>query len=275
MKLIVAVSGGVDSVVLLDMLVKQAGHQLTVAHFDHGMRQGSAADARFVAALAASHGVEFVMRREELGEASEDEARQRRYGFLFEAATDRGAKLVTAHHLDDLVETIAINVTRGTRWRGLAVFGDKRIWRPLAGRTKSELENYAIKNRLEWVEDETNRYDIYQRNRLRKRLATLSDKSRGELYNLWLRQGALRHEIEREKQRSDFPIFSRYFMTMIDEITRRELLYDAVLRGTSLTLLSSQLDALSMAVRVGRTGTAWQIGQGVEIDLSRDSWRIK
>ena len=149
MKLIVAVSGGIDSVVLLDKLARSGRYQLIVAHFDHGMRQDSAADARFVAGLAKRHNLKFESRREELGKANEELARSRRYQFLFEIADEHGARLTTAHHLDDLVETVAINLTRGTRWRGLAGMSDERILRAFLGRKKSELKENATKHRLE------------------------------------------------------------------------------------------------------------------------------
>ena len=104
MKRVVAVSGGVDSVVLLDMLADE-GVNIVVAHFDHGIRPDSAADAWFVKALAARYGVEYIGKREELGaDASEELARERRYAFLHEVAQKHHAKLVTAHHLDDLIE---------------------------------------------------------------------------------------------------------------------------------------------------------------------------
>ena len=64
---LVAVSGGIDSVVLLHMLVQEGEHDLTVAHFDHGIRDDSAADARFVEELAAQYGLPYVGKREELG----------------------------------------------------------------------------------------------------------------------------------------------------------------------------------------------------------------
>ena len=77
---IVAVSGGVDSVALLDMLARLSDHELIVAHFDHGIRSDSAEDALFVSGLAEQYGLPFEMRREELGSnASEDLARTRRY----------------------------------------------------------------------------------------------------------------------------------------------------------------------------------------------------
>ena len=75
MKYVLAISGGVDSVVLLDMM-SQLNKDIVVAHFDHGIREDSAADARFVEALANRYGVEFIVERVELGvTASEDLAR--------------------------------------------------------------------------------------------------------------------------------------------------------------------------------------------------------
>src|SRR5690606_26701133 len=106
MKYIVAVSGGVDSVVLLDMLSKKTEHELIVAHFDHGIRPDSHEDAAFVQKLAQRYGHTFEMKREELGAyASEATARERRYAFLGALAKKHQAAVMTAHHLDDLVET--------------------------------------------------------------------------------------------------------------------------------------------------------------------------
>ena len=275
MKIIVAVSGGIDSVVLLDMLARSGEHELVVAHFDHGMRDDSAADARFVELLAAKYRLEFVGQREELSGASEAQARDRRYGFLFGEADKRQAKLATAHHLDDLVETIALNVNRGTRWRGLASMNDDRIWRPLVSRTKSELKDYAAENRLEWVEDETNSTDAYSRNRIRRKVAPLPDSAKLSLHSLWQKQVSLKQEIVGEIWGSDFPIQSRYFMTMIERDVAIELLYEFVLGSTGVSLLTDQLDRLHLAIKVGRIGTVWQIAGGVEVSLNRQNWRIK
>ena len=88
MAYLVAVSGGVDSVVLLDVMAAQAAEPLIVAHVDHGIRgEASAADARFVAALAAHYGLPFVSTQLKLGpNASEAAAREARYDFLLDAA---------------------------------------------------------------------------------------------------------------------------------------------------------------------------------------------
>lgn len=276
MKLVVAVSGGIDSVVLLHMLVAEGGHELVVAHFDHGIRQDSSADARFVEALAGNYSLPFEMKREELGEAaSEDLARQRRYVFLKQVAEKYGAKLATAHHLDDVVETVALNLARGTSWRGLAGLSDKQIYRPLTKRTKSELKEYALGERLEWVEDETNFSEQYARNKIRKLTAALSVETKLKIYDLWQNQLRLRGEIGRELERGDFPIFSRYFMTMLEWAEAREIIYSLILIKFGTSLLSHQLESMWLAIKVGRPGTNWQIGQGVVLSLERDKWSVK
>ena len=269
MKLIVAVSGGIDSVVLLDKLARSGRYQLIVAHFDHGMRQDSAADARFVAGLAKRHNLKFESRREELGKANEELARSRRYQFLFEIADEHGARLTTAHHLDDLVETVAINLTRGTRWRGLAGMSDARIWRPFLNRTKSELKEYATKHRLEWVEDETNLTDLYQRNRLRSPLSRLSLKDKQKVFELWQNQAKLRGEISQEaKLRSSF-VSNRYYLTMISDEVARELVYANVLDNHGVSLLTSQLNYLLIAAKTGRADTVWQISKQIQMKLTK------
>lgn len=142
-KIIVAVSGGVDSVVLLDMLVHQildlrsknldeASNSKTqdlpprisfvVAHFDHGIRKDSGEDAKFVEGLAKKYGLQFEFGHGKLGaDTSEAEAREMRYDFLRQCCKKyKALGIVTAHHQDDLIETAIINLLRGTGWRGLA-----------------------------------------------------------------------------------------------------------------------------------------------------------
>ena len=152
---------------------------------------------------------------------------------------------------------------------------DDRIWRPLVNRTKSELKDYAAENKLEWVEDETNSMDAYSRNRIRRKVAPLPDSAKLSLHNLWQKQVSLKQEIVGEIWGSDFPIQSRYFMTMIERDVAIELLYEFVLGSTGVSLLTDQLDRLHLAIKVGRIGTVWQIAGGVEVSLNRQNWRIK
>ena len=277
MRRLIAVSGGVDSVVLLDSVLRHGQDEVVVAHFDHGIRAESAADARFVVGLARRYNVPYVTRREELGvTASEDTARQRRYQFLFDAAARWGGRVTTAHHQDDVIETIALNLQRGTRWRGLAVMGDQRIERPLLEWTKHDIYDYALRHRLEWVEDATNQSDAYLRNQLRRQLqAKLTDEQRAILGQLWRQQRQLRQEIDQEIMRLSPRLSSRYFWAHIPIEPARELLHREVQCLTGVSLLSVQLDRLLIAIKTGRAGTVWQPAAHVRVKLSVKSVTIK
>ena len=272
MRYVVAVSGGVDSVVLLDMLHAARQHELIVAHFDHGIRPESDADARFVANLAGRYGLPFVTERAELGKsASEETARAHRYAFLRRVAREHDARIATAHH-DDVVETVAINLLRGTGWRGLAVLNDRTVDRPLLGRDKSDLYGYAMGHGLEWTEDETNRTDAYLRNRLRRRLSKLGDEARSRLLELHEEQRRLATVIDDESARLATP--SRYFMTMVDESVADELLRAALVSG-AVSLTRPQRRRLLLAIKTARPGQVSQPGAGVEVGFTMREFIVK
>src|SRR5437764_343012 len=120
-KYVVAVSGGVDSVALLDMLARSDDLKLVVAHFDHGIRKDSAKDRKFVEDLAKNYDLPFVYEEGHLGSGtSEAVARGARYDFLHRVKKSHGAQaIITAHHQDDVLETAIINLLRGTGRKGL------------------------------------------------------------------------------------------------------------------------------------------------------------
>lgn len=172
-KYVVAVSGGVDSVVLLDVLSKDKNLQLIVAHFDHGIRQDSAKDVTFVKALAKKYQLKFYSKREELGRhASEATARKHRYNFLDEAIKKtKFNAIVTAHHQDDVIETALLNLLRGTKRKGLvSLKSTDKIKRPLLKTSKDQILQYARENKLEWREDSTNSDLKYKRNQVRSNI---------------------------------------------------------------------------------------------------------
>jgi len=168
---IIAVSGGVDSVVLLHKLVavKPPHINYIVAHFDHGIRTDSSSDAKFVKKLAKKYQTPFEFGRGNLGsDTSEDEARKARYDFLFSVKKKhRAVAIITAHHQDDILETMVVNILRGTSPRGLIGFTMPGIIRPLMNRTKQQITDYADKYGLEWHEDSTNNDQNYLRNYVR------------------------------------------------------------------------------------------------------------
>lgn len=276
MKYLVAVSGGVDSVVLLDVL-SRSEHQLIVAHVDHGIRDDSAADARFVAALAKKYQLPFVTTRFELGkQASEERAREVRYDFLLEQAAKHGATIATAHHMGDAVETVAINLVRGTGWRGLAVLGREELYRPLLSYTKAQLHNYAHSARLEWVEDSTNQSDAYQRNRIRRKLTSLLSPSAAEqVMVLRARQLQLRRDIARESAHiSVNHTGSRHFLTQIDEVAGIELLGYQIEQAGVVRPTRPQLIRALHAVKTAKPGATYQVGAGVELHFTARKFTV-
>ncbi len=264
-KYVAAISGGVDSVVLLDMLVK-GGDEVIVAHVEHGIRDDSPDDARFVRALAKKYGCQYEEKSLNLGSAaSEQTAREARYKFLFSLAKKHQAAIATAHHGDDLAETIAINLTRGTGWRGLAVLNRQGIYRPLLPYPKADLYEYAVKNHLEWVEDKTNRDQRYLRNRIRMQLRPrLSPQMRKMLFDLRGKQVRLASQISVEIE----AILSqqkglRYLMTHVDTKLAIELLGEVIFRAAGVCPQRPQLERALIAVKTAKNGSIYHVGDKI------------
>jgi tRNA(Ile)-lysidine synthase len=184
-KYVVAVSGGVDSVVLLDLLSKQKELGLVVAHFDHGIRPDSSEDRKFVATLSQKYNLPFEFEEGHLGSSvSEEDARNKRYAFLQKIRKKYNAlAIVTAHHHDDAIETAVFNILRGTNRKGVvSLSSSQTICRPLLDKTKLDIVDYAEKNNLVWREDSTNDTDAYTRNWIRHNvIPKLSNAQRQQL----------------------------------------------------------------------------------------------
>jgi tRNA(Ile)-lysidine synthase len=187
--LLVAVSGGADSVALLRLLVElnrsNYWHwQLTVAHVDHGIRgRASAQDAAFVRDLAKKLGLEFMVRRFKLGPASEDRARSARLRALAHMFCEKPRDaVVMAHHADDQAETVLLHLMRGTGMAGLAgmpaageIYG-LPVVRPLLHVRRTELRQFLKHLGQNWREDATNALPDYLRNRVRAKLLPIVEQ---------------------------------------------------------------------------------------------------
>jgi tRNA(Ile)-lysidine synthase len=177
---VVAVSGGVDSMVLLDLLRQLPGLTLVVAHFEHGIREDSDEDRKLVEATAKQYKLPFVCEHGNLGAgASEATARNVRYDFLRRVQAERGAQaIITAHHQDDLLETAVINMLRGTGRKGLSSLAHSPgIVRPLLHVDKQAILAYAQEHHIVWHEDSTNASDAYLRNYIRHHVMPRLGKS--------------------------------------------------------------------------------------------------
>lgn len=178
---LVAVSGGSDSVALLDVLSEVGGDlglSIVVAHVDHGIQSDSATVRQSVGALADQYRLAFESTELHLGpEASETEARRARYAWLRELQRRRGSKyIVTAHHEDDQVETILLRALRGSAPAGLAgISGKSRggLVRPLLPFSRRELADYVKTRGLPVHDDPANRDPRHLRSWVRTTLLPL------------------------------------------------------------------------------------------------------
>ncbi len=203
-RILLAVSGGPDSVVMLDFFASQArSHRLDlhVCHVNHKLRGKAAdADAAFVKKLAASYGlassilsVDVKKLAKKAGTGVEHAARSARYKLLGDTALKRGCTLVaTAHHSDDQAETVLLNLLRGTEPKGLLGIPEKRplcgrgrrkveLIRPLMAVSRAEIEEYLAANELPSRKDHTNEDEHYTRNWIRKTLLPLMLKKQPRL----------------------------------------------------------------------------------------------
>ncbi len=188
-KIVVAVSGGVDSMVLLDLLARERdalGLNLIVAHFNHQLRGGeSDADERLVKQRAEQYGVEAYVDRAGTAECArqarlgiQEVARNLRYDFFSKLLESSGYDLVaTAHNADDNAETVLMNLFRGAGVQGLAgipvLRHDRRIIRPLLFARRDEIEAYAAAEQVPFRTDSSNAKDDYTRNYVRHQILPL------------------------------------------------------------------------------------------------------
>lgn len=187
--LVVGVSGGMDSMVLLDLLRKQRESfaQLIVAHVNHGMRQSAIEDQLFVQAYCQQHNIMFQTNQDVPHLTSEQDARVYRYRFFDQViASYQGTHLVLAHHQQDQVETVLMNLIRGKSLQAISGMVNSRAYksgvqlvRPLLRYTRQDIENYQQTEQLAYVEDETNQLLTYTRNRFRHDILPVLRKEQG------------------------------------------------------------------------------------------------
>lgn len=185
-KLLIGVSGGVDSVVLTEF-INQLGNEFALAHCNFNLRGAdSNADEQFVRDLADQLGVKAFFSsfqtRDYAGEKGisiEMAARELRYEWF---ENIRAAKaydyILVAHHLDDVLETFILNLSRGTGIRGLSGIKNKAgmVLRPLLFASREEIEAYARENNLAWRTDESNKDVTIKRNKVRHQVLPLMEE---------------------------------------------------------------------------------------------------
>lgn len=183
-QVIAAVSGGVDSMVMLDILLKcEKNLFIKVVHFNHSLRgDESEQDANFVKEYCKVKNIPFYMKKMDINKVAKEEkisielaGRNKRYLFFEEF----GGTIVTAHTLSDRIETMFFNIIRGCGLNGISSIKERRgrYLKPLLSFTKDEIIEYAKENNIKFCEDKTNKDNNYTRNYIRNKIIPL-------LYNI-------------------------------------------------------------------------------------------
>ena len=291
---ILAVSGGLDSMVLLDLAAttgRRRGRRMIVATFDHASGAHSARAASFVAKSALEYGLPAVVGRADHIARTEAAWRAARWQFLRSVSAATGAPIVTAHTRDDQVETVLMRAMRDAGARGLAgLRAPSDITRPLIDVRRTELEAYARARGLSWVDDPTNRQSAYLRNRIRRDLLPALVRARpaldAELIEISERAAVWRRELAAAVERDvRFQISREHSGARHLDVTAADLVdYSCTSLGIVWPELASRagitLDwrGTQRAVRFtesGKVGRRIQLSGGWELIRSRTHFELR
>ena len=198
-KIVIGCSSGPDSMALVDMLLKVRSKynlSLVIAHVNHNVRSESYEEAQYMKKYCEENDLLFEsMIIEEYGDDNfHNEARNIRYNFFESLIHKYGANyLMTAHHGDDLIETVLMRIVRGSNLNGYSGFKEVvemegyKIVRPLIHYTKKELEDYDKENNVKYFIDSSNDKDKYTRNRYRKNLIPFLKEEDSNVHNKFLK----------------------------------------------------------------------------------------
>lgn len=220
-----AVSGGVDSIVMLDVfnkLRKRHNLNLFVLHYNHKWRKESYLDAKLVEKYCKKYNIDFLY-KETRGKVIKNEeiARNQRYKFFKQESKKNNLDYIcTAHHLDDQVETILFRLARGTGTNGLLpvkemfdLLDKTKVFRPFLYLTKKQIYDYARNKRLSFIEDKTNLDTKYKRNLIRKKIIPILKKINKDAPRNLLACSELAY--------SQSKALDRYFLSLLKKISVR------------------------------------------------------
>lgn len=217
-RIAVALSGGLDSVVLLDTVCKaqaqsknKSQNQIFAFHIHHGLQKPADEWLIFCEKLAKQYKIHFDFRllhlnTEEASGNIEARARAGRYEALTDLCEEYGIEdLLLAHHQNDQAETVLLQLLRGSgvaglsgmpASRGIAGNPDITLWRPLLNQSRQELEAYAKEHKLKWIEDPSNQNTKYRRNAVRKKIIPALEKIQPEALSNMARSAQLLGEAQ-------------------------------------------------------------------------------
>jgi tRNA(Ile)-lysidine synthase len=281
---VLAVSGGLDSMVLLTAAARlpaRVRRNVTVATFDHGTGKAAGRAAAHVARSAFRAGFPCVSGRASVVGTREEEWRRFRWEFLQQVGSGRSARVVTAHTLDDQVETVFMRILRDAGPRGLAgLYADSEIVRPFLSIRRETLASYALQHDVKFAQDPSNFDRKHLRNRVR--LDILPSITRhnpnfpAELLELARQSAQWRRSLEEllgtvdaEAEQDGALRISRSSLKGYDADSLRVLWPALAARASVVMDRRGTHRAAEFTIR-GVTGGAIQLSGGVEIVMRRD-----
>jgi tRNA(Ile)-lysidine synthase len=287
---VVAVSGGPDSTALVHALTRAAPRlslQLTAAHLDHGLRPGSAADARAVARLCDRLRVPLVSRRQAPRAATEEAARELRHQFLESVAADLGAATIAlGHTADDQAETVLLHLIRGSGLEGLAAMQVREglRFRPLLSTWRENVEAHCRSHGLDPIDDPSNRSPRFTRNRVRRRLIPMLETFNPQVKSSLVRLAAAareEHEVVTEQA-------ERWLACQSDWLDRRgfqalpvavgveslRLAWGQALAGRAMPGGATRLDQALRVLSTPRRQADLSLGLGLSLHVRGDRFSI-
>lgn len=295
--LIVAVSGGPDSVALLHMIKKRGFKNIVVAHLDHQIRSESYADAQLVQDYAHKFKYDFELRKSDIQQMAIDQkenlealGRDARYKFFRELKENFGAAyIVTAHHADDQVETVLMNIIRGCGIQGLGGMKehDGDLWRPLLNLPKQALLDYCLHWKLQFIREPTNEDLNYRRNFLRAKVVphlkqlnpNFLETMRGNV-KIWQEISEHLESEAREFLRTNEQRPLKYDVTdfvKLDEAQQKTILrclFEQV-HGHKKDLAQDHLEQVLKVLRKNVSGKQKEFGPGAVILRGRGFFEVK
>ena len=286
-RIVLAVSGGMDSMTLLDAAVRTVPDRIAaVATFDHRSGSHSAAATELVQARAASHGLRTIVGRADAPLRTEEQWRAARWRFLRAAAGEMPAIIATAHTRDDQVETVLMRVLRGSGARGLAgLHAASPIVRPLLALPRRAIASYADALGLTWIADPSNDSRAHLRNRVRLDLLPALRAARpaidDELVDISRRAASLRAALDRVIDENEM---ARVEGGAVHVATATLAGYDSTALGTLWPALAARAGAvldhrgtrrLAAFTTMGKAGTRIQLSGGWEVVRRRDAFVLR
>lgn len=244
--IVIGVSGGPDSMALLTILVhlkEKIGFSIVVAHVNHNVRKESVKEAKFLENWCLKHALVFEgMKIEKYSDDNfHNEARTIRYTFFENMVHKYQAQyLMTAHHGDDLIETVLMRIVRGSTLKGYSGFqsvvqmSDYKIVRPLVFVTKQEIEKYLKMNKIPYVIDRSNFKSKYTRNRYRKEILPFFKKEDAKVHEKFLKYSHTLYEYSTYLDRQVEKVYHKIYQDkelcisrflQLDALIREKIIY--------------------------------------------------